>query len=170
MPWWRIFILCVCVCVCVCVPSHVQLFVTPWTIARQTPLSVNFPQGYWSGLPFPPPGDLPNPGIEPTSPGSPALAGVFFTTAHLGSHFFSWQRLSASAVMKPLVSNPGPTHSCRILSLDGCIFSMYFFCNEWYCDLMCKVKNFNKTLKVVLVCGRNWVCYEVYICFLQDVQ
>ena len=59
---------CVCVCVCVCVPSHVQLFVTPWTVARQTPLSVNFPQGYWSGLPFPPPGNLPDPGIEPWSP------------------------------------------------------------------------------------------------------
>ena len=96
-----LFFICVCVCVCVCVPSHVQLFVTPWTVARQTPLSVNFPQGYWSGLPFPPPGDLPNPGIEPTSPGSPALAGVFFITAHLGSHFFSWQRLSASAWMRP---------------------------------------------------------------------
>ena len=42
---------------------------TPWTIARQAPLSMGFSrQGYWSGLPFPPPGDLPNPGIEPESP------------------------------------------------------------------------------------------------------
>ena len=41
---------------------------TPWTVARQAPLSMGFPrQKYWSGLPFPPPGDLPNPGIKPRS-------------------------------------------------------------------------------------------------------
>ena len=52
--------------------------VTLWTVARQAPLSVRFPRReYWSGLPFPPPGDLPDPGIEPTSP---ALAGRFFIT------------------------------------------------------------------------------------------
>ena len=45
---------------------RVRLFVTPWTIARQAPPSIGFSrQEYWSGLPFPPPGDLPNPGIEP---------------------------------------------------------------------------------------------------------
>ena len=51
--------------------SHVQLFVIPWTIACKAPLSMGFiRQEYWSGLPFPSPGDLPNPGIEP---GCPAL-------------------------------------------------------------------------------------------------
>ena len=51
-----------------CVLSHVWLFATPWTVACQTPLSMGFSrQEYWSRLPFPPPGDLPNPGIEPTS-------------------------------------------------------------------------------------------------------
>ena len=51
--------------------SHVRLFVTPWTVAYQAVLSMAFSrQEYWSGLPFPSPGDLPNPGIEP---GSPAL-------------------------------------------------------------------------------------------------
>ena len=51
---------------------------TTWSIARQAPLSVGFPrQENWRGLPFPSPGDLPNPGIEPVSP---ALAGGFFTT------------------------------------------------------------------------------------------
>ena len=44
-------------------------------------------QEYWSGLPGPPPENLPNPGIEPSSPTSPALAGRFFTTSHLGSPF-----------------------------------------------------------------------------------
>ena len=49
---------------CVYVLSHVQLFVTPWTVACQAPLSMEFSkQEYWSGLPFPTPGDLPNPGI-----------------------------------------------------------------------------------------------------------
>ena len=58
------------------------VFATPWTVARQAPLSMGFPrQEYWSGLPLPPPGDLPNPGIEPTSSVSLALAGGFFTTA-----------------------------------------------------------------------------------------
>ena len=63
--------------------SQVQLFYdpmdcSPWTVARQAPLSMGFSrQEYWSGLPFPSPGELPHPGLEP---GSPALAGRFFTT------------------------------------------------------------------------------------------
>ena len=49
--------------------SHVWLFATPWTVAYQAPPSIGFPrQEYWSGLPFPSPGDLPNPGIKPRSP------------------------------------------------------------------------------------------------------
>ena len=59
--------------------SRVQLLVTPWTVARQAPLSMGFSrQEYWSELPFPSPGDLPNPGIEPMFLTSPALAGQFF--------------------------------------------------------------------------------------------
>ena len=54
--------------------NRVQHLVTPWTITCQSSLSVGFSrQEYWGGLLFPPPGDLPNPGIEPTSPESPAL-------------------------------------------------------------------------------------------------
>ena len=57
-------------------------FATPWTVPHQAPLSMGFSrQEYWSGLPFPPPGDLPDPGIEPRSLMSPALAGGFFTTS-----------------------------------------------------------------------------------------
>ena len=68
--------------VCVQSPSRVQLFATPWTVARQAPPSMGFPrQGYGSGLPFPPPGDLPDLGIEHASP---ALAGRFFTTEASG--------------------------------------------------------------------------------------
>ena len=70
---------------------HVQLFVTPWTVTPQDPVSVEFSrQKYWSEFPFPTIGVLPNPGIEPASPVSPALAGEFFTTkeGHMGSPFF----------------------------------------------------------------------------------
>ena len=69
---------------CVCVLSHfsrVLLCATPWTVARQAPLSVGFSRQEWSGLPCPPPGDLPDPGIQPMSPMSPSLAGGFFTTS-----------------------------------------------------------------------------------------
>ena len=68
-----------------CVLSHfscVQLFTTLRTIAYQAPLSMGFSrQEHWSVLSFPPPRDLPDLGIEPTSPASPALAGGFFTTS-----------------------------------------------------------------------------------------
>ena len=58
---------------------------TPWTAARQAPLSMGFPRPeYWSGLPFPSPGDLPDSGIEPTSLESPALVGGSFTTESTG--------------------------------------------------------------------------------------
>ena len=69
-----------CECVFSCF-SCVWLFVTLWTVARQASLFVGFSrQEYWSGLPCPPPGALPNPGTEPSSLRSPALAGGFFTT------------------------------------------------------------------------------------------
>ena len=66
---------CVRACVCVCVLSHVRLFETPWTVAYQAPLFMGFSrQEYWSGLPFPSPGDLPDPGIKPRSPAMQADA------------------------------------------------------------------------------------------------
>ena len=62
--------------------SCARLFATPWTVAYQAPLSLGFSrQEYWSGLPCPSPGDLPNPGIEAGSLVSLALAGRFFTTS-----------------------------------------------------------------------------------------
>ena len=68
----------------------VQLFATPWTVARQVPLSMGFPrQEYWSGLPFPSPGNLPDPGIEPSSFMSPTLAGGFFTSNATWEALFS---------------------------------------------------------------------------------
>ena len=64
--------------------SHIQVFATPWTVAHQTSLSMGFSsQEYWSGLPCPPLGDLPNPGIEPTSLTSLALEGGFILILNL---------------------------------------------------------------------------------------
>ena len=83
--------MCVYVCVCAQLLSCVLFFVTLWTVARQAPLSVGSPrQEYWIGVPFPPPGDLPNPGIQTTSLTSPALADGFFTTSA------TWEALSNS--------------------------------------------------------------------------
>ena len=65
----------------------VQLCAALCTVARQAPLSMGFSRReYWSGLPCAPPGDLPDPGIEPVSPASPALAGGFLTTAPPGKN------------------------------------------------------------------------------------
>ena len=67
---------------CACVLSHVQFRVNLLIVARQAPLPMGFlRQEYWSGLPFPSPGDLPDPGIEPASP---TLAGGFFTAEQPG--------------------------------------------------------------------------------------
>ena len=74
------------VCVLSCF-SRVQLFVTPWTVDHQTPLSMGFSrQEYQSGLPSPPPGELPDPGIQPEPPEAPALQADFFKPlSHRGS-------------------------------------------------------------------------------------
>ena len=82
----------VCHCYCAYVLSrfsHVPLFATVWTVARQAPLSMGFSrQEYWSGLPLASPGDLPDPGIKPASPVSPALQAGSLTTEPLGKPIY----------------------------------------------------------------------------------
>ena len=71
-------------CCCCSVAQSCPTFATSWTVAYQVLLSIGvLRQQYWSGLLFPTPGDLPNPGMEPASPASLALAGGFFTTEPL---------------------------------------------------------------------------------------
>ena len=78
----------------ICVP----LSATLWTVALQIPLSIGFSrQEYWSGMPCPPPGKLPNPGIEPASLKS-ALAGEFFTTSA------TWEALVLLGFMKIFIN------------------------------------------------------------------
>ena len=84
-----------------CILSHfsrVCLCMIPWTVAHQVPLSMGFSrQKYRSGLPCPPPGDLPNLGVKPVSLMSPTLAGVFFPTSAPWGHFF----IQFSSVTQP---------------------------------------------------------------------
>ena len=69
--------------------SSVWLLATLWTVAYQAPLSMEFfRQEYWSGLPYPPPGDLPNPGIKPASPSTPSLQANSLPLSHWGSPLF----------------------------------------------------------------------------------
>ena len=78
--------------------SHVRLFVTPWTVAYQAPPSMEFSgQECWSGLPFPSPGDLPDPGIEP---GSPALQADALPSESTGKPLFTDEKGTLLSYMK----------------------------------------------------------------------
>ena len=69
--------------------SHILFFAAQWTVACQSPLSMGFfRQEYWNGLPCPPPGDHPDPGIEPVSPASPALHVSSLLLTHQGSPIY----------------------------------------------------------------------------------
>ena len=82
--------LCFSECMCGQSLSCVLLFATPWTVAHQASLSMGFSrQEYWSGLPSPPPGDLPDPGFKHTSPASPALQADSLPLNHQGNPYIS---------------------------------------------------------------------------------
>ena len=100
--------------------SRVRLFATPWTVARQAPLFTGFSrQEYWSGLLCPPPGDVPDPGIEAPSLTSPALAGRFFTT---------------SATWEALGNQAGSTITgIEKQTIDGKVIMISLYHVEWRC-------------------------------------
>ena len=113
---------CVCRCACICMLSHVQLFETPWIVAHRAPLSMEFSrQEYWSGLPFPSPGDLPDPEAEPAFLVFPALAGRFFTIALPGK----------------------PVYVCMCVCMYVCVY-IYIYINKTE-SLCCTVET-NTTL------------------------
>ena len=118
-----------------CMLSHVRLFTTPWTVAYQAPLSMGFPrQVSWSGLPFPFPEDFPDPGIEPRSPVSPALAGGSFTTEPPGKPIDGmYLTIINSIEFSPSIHRelvPGPTTVCVLVSQ-----SCPTLCNPMDCSL-----------------------------------
>ena len=97
-------------------PSRVLVFETPWTVARQTPLSMEFSgQEYWNGLLIPPLGYLPHPGMEPASLMSPALALFFF--------FFLTTEPSGNTEVE---------NSLCFISIPQNVFMLYpFFCEDF---------------------------------------
>ena len=122
--------------------SHVSLFATPWTIPRQAPLSMGFSrQEYWSGLPRPPPEDLPHSGIEPASLRTPALAGGFFTTSATWEapgihmlHFIALQKSGGSSHQK---NKSGNVHACVCVHVCVCVcvYSSQPCITSFECDL-----------------------------------
>ena len=96
--------------------SRIRLFATLWAIGHQAPLSMGFPrQEHWSGLPCPPPGDLPDPGIKPTSLMSPALAGRSFATGATWEAF-KWENVrgDGSPCLIICVSNMGESQTLHL--------------------------------------------------------
>ena len=89
---------------------------SPWTVAHQAPLSMGFSrQEYWGGLPFPTPGDIPDPGIESWSLLSSALAGGFFTTGPPGKYPLSQQLLLISVKFPVNLSGQTHAHMCMYM-------------------------------------------------------
>ena len=111
--------------ICVQSLSCVQIFAASWIIAHQAPLSMGFPrEEYWSGLPFPCPGNLPVPGIETRSLASSVLAGrLFITSVTWEAHILDSSGLSD-------------------VSFSSDLWLMFQFC--WYCLLQSRIFNFNE--------------------------
>ena len=104
-----------CICMHAQMLSCVWLFVTPWTVAHQSSLSMGSSwKDYWSGLPFPPLGDFHNPGMKPVSAVSPELAGRFFTWA-------TWEDPLCIEVYSIYISLYISIHPCNSVYLYQCL-------------------------------------------------
>ena len=147
---------CVCVCVCMCAQSlSLPALCNPWTVAHQAPLFMEFSrQEYWSGLPFPTPGDLPNLWLTPMSFGSPLLAGGFFiiappnvlqiysrvdpwTTWRLSHWHCAVKNMSITLQSARIHSSVSLILHLRIVPTEGCVVLWYVFIEEnlWISDL-----------------------------------
>ena len=109
--------------------SHVAMsdFAAPWTVDHRAPLPMEFSgQEYWSGLPFPPPGDLPDPGIEAVSLESSALAGGFFTiSATCIIKKYQFLKLRNKEVTFSLIVLHSAAKSKFCLFVEWCYFAVY---------------------------------------------
>ena len=139
----KIRVLCISIvlslCVCVQLLSHVWFFAVPWTVVRQAPLSMELSrQEHWSGLPFPPPWDLPDPGIKTTSPASPGLAGGLFTTSATWEAQYGlcrhWRKKSLNKSLRwsiPNIFNEGGftmQNSCVLVHCQEAKLDAFFRC------------------------------------------
>ena len=106
--------------------SHAKLFAAPWTVAHQAPLFMGFSsQENWRTVPFPTPGDLPDPGIELTSVLSPALAGGFFATGATYQAELNWNHRETRHTLARAPFTPGHQHwwLLELLGLSWCCWS-----------------------------------------------
>ena len=112
--------------------SHVRLYVTSWTVAHQAPLSMGFSrQEYWSGFPCPPPGDCPDPGIEPMSPVLPVPQVDFLPLSHWGSPPFA-TREPSSRIAQDCSRQPTLIFSLILMSLHLIALTEYLlFKHTW---------------------------------------
>ena len=147
----------------------------PQTVAHQTPLSMEFSrQEYWNGLPFLTPGDLCNPGIEPTFLASSALAGRFFTTVPPGYQYDRLENLPGSQVQANSLMNTTiwPRVLIGLLSHEGVLQFMQNISIHFYWminNLTMRVQRWQDTIPRIL-----WQCIYVYqvftLCILNIVQ
>ena len=125
--------------------NRVQLFVTPWTVAYQAHLSKEFPrQEYWSGLPFPSPGDLPDPGIEPTSP---AWQGDSLPLSHLVSpqlnvHVSLWTKVAP--------------HMCVCVCVRARAHSLMYYTGTRVYRKLCVTVNVRKISHLCELSANSW--------------
>ena len=144
-------------CVCAQFLSCVRLFVTQWTVTCQAPLSMEFSrQECWSGLPFPTPGYLPNPGIEPTSP---ALSGRFFTIEPPGKPYpfplLIKLNVARSNINNTSMSSLPKEESSKVLILN----IMFFFpltSSNFTCCFSSKISGVKKGNEITL-----WVYFSL---------
>ena len=150
--------------------SHVQLFMTPWIVAHQAPLSMGFfRQEYWSGLPWPPPGDLPDPGIEPISFMSPALAGGFCitTTTWEAPLFFIesfdlHRRMMFHKKMEPEMSKCRPGDAGKVTPLVW-LCGLYVLFPHWTCMHKVSKNSQSEPLSCVWLFETRWTGASVHV-------
>ena len=158
---------------------------TPWIAACQAPLSMGFPrQEYWSGLPLPSPGHLPDPEIKPTSLASPSLAGRFFTTEPPGrpvhsvgfdkrimicTHHYSIIQNSFTALCAPIIHFSLSLNQWELLiflqSIDLCILLLWIF------NFIAFLSKIMVYLIMLIIYVETWICnfYKWFIHTFQSV-
>ena len=158
---------------------HVLLFAILWSTAHQSPLSMGFSrQDYWSGLPFPSPGDLPDPRIEPESLKSPVLTGRFFTIST------TWNIIGLILCLTVLICillniSEAEPHLKWVVSLLTCLFksSAYFVTGSLALFLLiCRsslihaVYQFSVNMGAVNILSQSMVCLFTFLKVFSDAH